>query len=296
MDFEQLRIFMVLAEERTFLGAANRLATSRSRVRRKLDQLEADAGTALVSREQTGLILTPAGAALVRRGRSLLEDAQQLIAHVRDVGEEPTGRLKIALPFAPTPPAWDDVCREIQRAHPRLGLQLVHATEPNDMLPSEAELALTFSGEVPAGTRSTLVGEYPMRLVASDRYLSVHSAPTSVDSLGEHRLGTWAAAGRSSDVLPLRDGRQLPIDPILVSDDPRFIQRAVVAGECLGYLPAMPKLDDPALKLLFEDQIAGIATLRLTVPRILADLPRVARFLEFGAGIATTPAWVDPFV
>ena len=45
MDFEQLRIFLVLAEERTFLGAANRLATSRSRVRRKLDQLEADAGT-----------------------------------------------------------------------------------------------------------------------------------------------------------------------------------------------------------------------------------------------------------
>ena len=141
MDFEQLRIFMVLAEERTFLGAANRLATSRSRVRRKLDQLEADAGTALVSREQTGLILTPAGEALVRRGRALLEDAQQLIAHVRDVGEEPTGLLKIGLPFAPLPPGWNDLCREIQRAHPGLGLEFVHAEEPNDLLPTRAELA-----------------------------------------------------------------------------------------------------------------------------------------------------------
>lgn len=81
-----------------------------------------------------------------------------------------------------------------------------------------------------------------------------------------------------------------------MSEDPRLIQRAVIAGECLGYLPAMPKLDDPALELLFADQIAGIATLRLTVPRSLADLPRVARFVELGAGLATAPAQVDPFV
>ena len=36
------------------------------------------------------------------------------------------------------------------------------------------------------------------------------------------------------------------------------------------------------------DRIAGIAALRLSVPRILADLPRVARFLELSA--ALTPA------
>ena len=56
MDFEQLRIFMVLAEEGTYLGAVNRIATSRSRVRRKLDQLEHEAGTPLIFRDQ-GILL-----------------------------------------------------------------------------------------------------------------------------------------------------------------------------------------------------------------------------------------------
>lgn len=288
MDFEQLRIFMVLAEERTFLGAANRLATSRSRVRRKLDQLEADAGTPLVVREPSGLVLTPAGEALVRRGRSLLEDAEQLIAHVRDVGEEPTGRLKIALPFAPTPRGWDEACRQIQRAHPRLGLELVHAASPHALLPAQAEIALSFGSDVPEGARSIVVAEYPMRLVVNDRYLDAHGAPESVEALGTHRLGVWSLPGRETGVLPLRDGRQLSIEPVVVSDDPVHVQRAVVAGTCLGYLPAMPCLDDPALKLLFPDHVAGLAALRLTVPGILADVPRVARFLELAGSLGST--------
>jgi molybdenum-dependent DNA-binding transcriptional regulator ModE len=54
MDFEQLRIFLILAEEGTYLGAANRLATSRSRVRRKLDQLEREAATPLIIRDGGG--------------------------------------------------------------------------------------------------------------------------------------------------------------------------------------------------------------------------------------------------
>ena len=95
----------------------------------------------------------------------------------------------------------------------------------------------------------------------------------------------WRSASFVADRLPLVEGRQLAIDPILSSDDPRTIQRAVLAGECLGYLPAMPSLADPALKRLFPDRITGVATLRLTVPRILADVPRVARFVELGSNL-----------
>lgn len=283
MDFEQLRIFLVLAEERTFLGAANRLATSRSRVRRKLDQLEADAGTALVSREQSGLVLTPAGAALARRGRALLEDARQLISHVREVGEEPTGLLKIALPFAPTPPGWDELCRSLQQAHPRLGLEFIHAERPDALLPARAEVALGFATEAPAGCRSTVVGEYPIRLVSSDAYLQRRGAPASLDQLSTHRLAVWRGPEQAPEQLGLRDGRPLPISPSLVSDDPRTIQQAVCDGDVLGVLPAMPSLDDPTLKPLFTESITGTATLRLSVPEILSDLPRVARFLELSA-------------
>ena len=290
MDFEQLRIFMVLAEERTFLGAASRLGTSRSRVRRKLDQLEAEAGTRLLLRESSGLVLTPAGETLMRRGRVLLDDARELIRHVRDVGTEPTGRLRIAVPSGPSPPAWDAACREIQRAHPRLQLDLRCAPSPNALLPTEAELALSFESKSPAGCSVLQVGEYPLRLLVSRPYLDRYGAPAEVGDLARHRLGVWRVCDRPADQLPLRDGRAIPIVPVLASDDPMPVAAAVGRGDCIGYLPALPQLDDPALRVLFADSVAGRIQSRLSIPDVLADLPRVARFVELCAAALEAPA------
>lgn len=280
MDFEQLRIFLVLAEERTFLGAANRLATSRSRVRRKLDQLEQDAGAPLVTRGQSGLTLTPAGEALARRGRALLEDAQHLIAHVRDVGSEPTGRLRIALPFAPAPVGWDETCRRALARYPKLQIAYLFAEAPSRMLPTRAEVALTFEEELPHGCETLAMGEFPMRLFVSDAYLDTHRAPLTLDDLPEHRIASWARPDHPDDEIALRNGRRLRIVPSFTSEDPRPLYDMAAAGECIAYLPALPQLDDPALKALFPDEVGGAANERLLIPEIFADLPRVQRFVE----------------
>jgi DNA-binding transcriptional LysR family regulator len=279
MDFEQLRIFLVLAEERTFLGAANRLETSRSRVRRKLDQLEQDAGTALVNRGQTGLTLTPAGETLARRGRSLLQDARHLIAHVRDVGSEPTGCLPIAMPLAPSPAGWEEACQRALSSFPDLAIELLHAESPLRLLPARAELAVTFESETPHGCSAVPMGEYPMRLLASERYLSRFGVPDSPDALRQHRLAIWRRPDEPDDHLPLRDGRRLPVGVRLTSRDPRPLFRLTVDGECIAYLPALPSLDDPALVALFVDDVTGAASQQLVIPDIFADLPRVQRFV-----------------
>jgi len=288
VDFEQLRIFMVLAEERTFLGAANRLATSRSRVRRKLDQLEADAGTPLVKREQTGLVLTAAGNALVRRGRALLEEAEHLISHVRDVGTEAMGRLSIAMSPASSPVGWDELCRKAQQRHPRLQLDFVYAEDPAALLPARAELALTFDEVEIPGTRVIHLGEHALRLVASEHYIERRGAPVDASQLSEHDLAVWRVPGRSIDSLPLRDGREQAIAPRLISDDPLHIHRAVAAGDCIGYLPVLPQLNDPALKSLLSDQVVGAIRPRLIVPNILSDVPRVDRFLAVAAEVVNS--------
>jgi len=283
MDFEQLRILMVLAEERTFLGAANQLSTSRSRVRRKLDQLEANAGTTLLRREPGGLILTPAGTTLMRRGRSLLSDADELISHVRDVGTQPSGVLKIALSRTPTPPGWEETCRLIQSEHEALRIDFQYSIKPNTRIPAEAELALTFEDAVPSGCRALEMGEIPCRLFVNDAYRLRTPLPAELSDLRAHRLAVWRHPDRPTDALPLRDGRQFAIDPCLVSDDAADIHRAVAAGDCIGYLPALPKLVDPAFKILFEDEVSGAVQQRLIIPNILADLPRIVRFLEICA-------------
>ncbi|MCA9501780.1 MAG: LysR family transcriptional regulator [Spirochaetaceae bacterium] len=280
MDFEQLRIFMVLAEEGTFLGAANRLATSRSRVRRKLDQLEAAAGTALLLRDQGSLRPTRAGEVLVARGSVLLAAADQLIRSVHDVGVEPSGRLRIALPIGRPPDGWSRACHALQTHYPDLEIETYSSARPTDLLPSPAEIALTFDDEIPGGCHGVAVGEFPMRLLASETYLARHGHPEKPEDLRHHRLAIWRTHGRDADRLLLCDGRSLRVTPVFVSDEPRLVHRVALSGDAIAYLPALPDLIDPALESLLADELAGFVRETLVIPDVLADLPRVQRFVD----------------
>jgi DNA-binding transcriptional LysR family regulator len=280
MDFEQLRILLVLAEEQTFLGAATRLSTSRSRIRRKLDQLEADAQTPLLSREPSGLVLTPAGEALARRGRALLDDAEHLISHVRDVGSEPTGCIKIALSHAPTPVGWDAACSRVLARFPKLRIEFLFSGTPSTLLPGRAEIAFTFEESLPSGCTAFELREVPMRLLASEGYVAAHGVPSEPEELHAHRVAVWRVPGRAVEQLTLRSGRVSTLAPDLISEDPLQLYRMVVAGDCLGYLPELPQLDDPSLKELFVEEIVGGVREQLVVPDILADIPRVVCFVE----------------
>ena len=286
MDFEQLRIFLVLAEERTFLGTANRLATSRSRVRRKLEQLESHAGTALVSRvRETGdkkrhLTLTPAGQALAKQGRALLIEAEHLISEIHEIGSEPTGCLAIAMPFAPAPRGWNDLCHHAQTRFPKLRIEFLYDERPSQLIPTRAELAVTFEDQLPKRCTRLDMGEFTMRLVASKAYLEQYGLPQSVEGLGVHRIAAWRNPGRPVDRIPLRVGPHLEIKPQLISVEPRVLQQRVLADDCIGYLPALPSLDDPALEVLFADQVCETVHQSLAVPDLLADLPRVRHFVD----------------
>ena len=280
MDFEQLRIFTVLAEEGTYLGAANRIATSRSRVRRKLDQLEREAGTPLIYRDQGILRPTPAGEVLLRRGNELLEKADQLIAHVHEVGTVPSGRLKIAMPTGPPTLGWDRIRQNLQSRFPELRIELFFDPEPTTLLPKTAEIALTYQERMPRGCRSIELGQHPMRLFASARYLAAQGSPQSIEALQSHRVAMWRSPNQSLGRIPLRNGRSLDLDPHFATDDPAVLYKMSIEGAFIVYVPELPHLIDPSLKTLFEEQLIETVRERALIPEVLIDLPRIQEFIE----------------
>ncbi len=280
MDFDQIRIFMVLAEERTFLGAANRLETSRSRVRRKLDQLERAAGTPLLSRETSGLVLTPAGEVLARRGRALLQDAERLISSVHEIGTQPTGRLRLALPLGPPAAAWIDALAELQSRHLQLEVEVSFDARPSRLLPTRAEVALTFEEQIAGGHEVVELAETPMRLLAGDGYLSAHGRPATSADLSLERVASWRPHDAWPDSLPLAGGRRVPLSPRVASNDASLPMRLALEGDYLAYVPdPWPRLD-PKLERLLPEEVRGVVRERLVVPEVLADLPRVRAFVE----------------
>ncbi len=86
MELEKLRIFLAVAECRSFSLGAKRLYISHSTTSRAVAALEEELGVQLLRRENRVLGLTPAGECLCQETRRLLEQAEQAVRRVREAG------------------------------------------------------------------------------------------------------------------------------------------------------------------------------------------------------------------
>ncbi|WP_337844095.1 LysR substrate-binding domain-containing protein [Thermus sp.] len=84
MNLRRLRCFLVLAEERNFHRAAERLFLSQPGLTQQIRALERELGVRLLERRP--FRLTPAGEVLYREGKALLDQAEALKERVRRAG------------------------------------------------------------------------------------------------------------------------------------------------------------------------------------------------------------------
>ena len=87
MELEKLRIFLAVAECRSFSLGAKRLYISHSTTSRAVASLEEELGVPLLRRDNRVLGLTPAGECLCEEARLLLEQADRAVERVREAGK-----------------------------------------------------------------------------------------------------------------------------------------------------------------------------------------------------------------
>ena len=78
MEFKQLKVFISVADEHSFLRASQALFVSRQAVGKTIDQLEEELGIKLFARSQNGVQLTPAGKYFYTRAKALIFDLNDL--------------------------------------------------------------------------------------------------------------------------------------------------------------------------------------------------------------------------
>ena len=95
MDARRLRYFVVLADERHFGRAAQKLSLSQPPLSYAIRQLESDLGAKLFLRNSRNVRLTPAGVALQREAQALLRRMEETEQLVKAVAEGRNGQIRI---------------------------------------------------------------------------------------------------------------------------------------------------------------------------------------------------------
>lgn len=132
MNLRSLEYLVALSEHRNFRKAAEACFVSQPTISTQIRKLERELGVELVERHPAGVLMTPAGDAIIERARRMLDDADRIrqIARLHDDPEARTVRLGIF----PTLAAYllPHVMPGIRQRFPRMQLMLVE--EKSDVL------------------------------------------------------------------------------------------------------------------------------------------------------------------
>jgi DNA-binding transcriptional LysR family regulator len=191
-SLEQIRLFVRVAEQRSFSAVARQLHKAQSAVSSSIAMLEDDLGVSLFERSSgRAPTLTEAGQALLEEARELLRQCERLdgraLALMR--GQEPQLRLAQdeAMPYQPVL----DSLEELAERYPAVEVQLTSGAQgevARKLVERRADLGLLFHHEqMPAALERRALGSVEMVTVCAVGHPLASSARVTRQELARHR-------------------------------------------------------------------------------------------------------------
>lgn len=187
MDWDNLRIFLALAREKTVRAAAGGLGVSHSTVSRRIDAFEQDLGVRLFERLPDGYVLTPFGEDMMQTARRLEESVNGLERRVLGQDARLRGDLRVTMPDLLAAKLLMPDLVAFGESYPDIDLEVAISYTPFDLGRREADVAIRITRDPPEMLVGRKIITYARATYASRDYLSRHDpehAPDSVTWIG----------------------------------------------------------------------------------------------------------------
>ncbi|WP_084461579.1 LysR family transcriptional regulator [Curvibacter gracilis] len=187
-QLDSMRALLSVVDQGGFAPAAQALNTSRAKITRLIQELEAALNIRLLQRTTRTLSLTEAGEVYVARIRPLIEGLDAANDEASSSGRMPGGLLKVqsSLDFAaaqliPRVP-------RLQRVYPQLEIEVNTSDKLLEAPDLKSDVTVLFSRQGLADGDYTAfkLGTTHALLCASPRYLEAHPAPVHPSELEQH--------------------------------------------------------------------------------------------------------------
>jgi DNA-binding transcriptional LysR family regulator len=131
MELRQLRYMLMLAEEKNFSRAAEKLYIAQPYLSLAIQKLEQQIGTKLFHRKTTPLKLTSAGEQFAQMARQMLQLDSNLMQQMKDFSEETRGSLALGISTARSAYILPIVLPTFRALFPQVNLRLHEGTSAN---------------------------------------------------------------------------------------------------------------------------------------------------------------------
>ena len=234
-DLNALATFVLVAEERSFRAAADRLGVTRSAVSQTIRRLEDAMGIALVHRTTRSVGLTEAGERLHADIAPSLADIRAATEATHHLGSRPRGQLRLAVSSIAESFLSGPLLASFGEACPDVQLDVLVTDDEIDIIACGYDAGVRL-GEVIEQDMIAIPVSDPQRQLAvcAPGYLARRGTPNHPGELAAHRCIGWRPAPRTA---PYRwefteAGRDFAVDvkPEATTNDMALMIRMAVAG------------------------------------------------------------------
>ena len=187
-DLNDLYYFAMVVDHGGFAAAERALGIPKSRLSRRITQLESDLGVRLLQRSTRRFAVTDVGNSVYRHAQTMLAEANAAREVVDRLSAEPRGVVRVSVPVGLAQQQMPRLLPEFLARYPQVRLQLHVSNRKVDLINEGFDVALRVRSRLDddGGLVMRSFGEIQELLVASPRYLDGMGRPTDPDQLAEH--------------------------------------------------------------------------------------------------------------
>jgi len=287
-DLNDLLYFAEVVDRGGFAAAGRALGIPKSRLSRRVAELEARLGVRLLQRTTRKLALTRVGEQFHRHCVAMREDARAAEEAVAQIRSEPRGMIRVACPVTLAQTTIGPLVPRFLQLHPQVRLDMRVSNRPVDLIEEGFDVALRVRTAV-ADTPNLVMRSFGMSrtlLVASPLQLARQGNPTTLDELAAmDLLAMTAVEGRASWLLVGDQGeRTLPFQARYIADDLIALKLAAVGGVGVAALPdymCRQELQEGTLMRVLPGWAPPPAVFHAVYPTRRGLVPAVRVFIDF---------------
>jgi DNA-binding transcriptional LysR family regulator len=187
-DLNDLYYFAMVVEHGGFAAAERALGIPKSRLSRRISQLESDLGVRLLQRSTRRFAVTDVGTSVYRHAQTMLAEAQAAREVVDRLSAQPRGVVRVSVPVSLAQQEIPALLPDFLALYPEVRVQLLVSNRRFDLINEGVDVALRVRSKLEDDGSLVLrtFGPIQSLLVATPGYLDGMGRPKLPADLAEH--------------------------------------------------------------------------------------------------------------
>ncbi|HET6432372.1 LysR substrate-binding domain-containing protein [Dyella sp.] len=288
-DLNDLYFFAAVVEHSGFSAAGRALGIPKSRLSKRVAQLEDRLGVRLLQRTTRRFVVTEVGERFYTHCRAVLEEAQAAQDAVDELRAEPRGIVRLSCPVSLTQTVLSEVLPDFLLQYPKVQVRVLSSNRRVDVISEGFDVAIRVRNKL--DTDATLVvrtfGQSRVLPVASPQLLAAHGVPQVPGDLSAlPALSQAEHDGVQSWELLDASGERVVVDiqPRLICGDFAMLLEAARRGAGVAMLPEFvcaPWVARGELEVLLPQWSVPDGVMHFVYPSRRGQLPGVRALVEF---------------